>query len=182
MESRYEYRLIRQTLISSIAILILFVLLTALKFAVVLLLLVALVPGFVYGIVLLKEATSQRNSAVFGMLSCALYTGCFYLLNLGHDSEFLFRLPIASAIGAIGLFTLYHLLIDKRDQFFFSLGVACLQGVLCAIPTLLFFHLSKTSENDILYCGMYLIYPLWQLAFSLLITKTNLKLIPDDRI
>ena len=138
---------------------------------------VFLIPGIWYGIVLSADVESKYRPVLFVIASTVLYIACFFIVHPGRDDNFLIpRIFLASAIGSTLLFSSFYLIISRNFLFWRTLFYSLLTGIISAIPASICYHYfaETRGESKLLYIGIFSIYPIWQIAFSVLINKCQI--------
>jgi hypothetical protein len=161
--------MVRSSLRAGIALFVVFCLLTLLKGGPVLLPIIFLFPGFILGTILQSEEPTVLKSLVFCILSGLIYMGCFYLLDLSNMDWVSLRLLMLSGCGSLLLKLAYDLTILTSFNFKTTLLFPFFIGIVASAPSSLCMFFLKTSNDTIgmiLYCGIYLIYPLWFYCFA----------------
>ncbi len=140
-----------------------------------------LVPGLAFCVYGLYLKHSKQEPFIFMLIGGALYCFCFYITDLKHDSQFIPTLFLSSSIGSTGLFVLYYLLVSNDYIFVKAFLYALFNGVICACPPSLFFHLMDVSNSPWALVGVFSIYFFWQLGFTLVILTNRKKAIEYER-
>lgn len=133
-------------------------------------------PRDLYGIALSADVENKYSPVLFVLASTALYIGCFLFLQIGKfDDFFVPRLYLASATGSLMLFLAYYLIISHDFTFWRTLLYSLLTGIVSAIPASLFcYYIYAGERNNIFFIGIFSIYPIWQIAFSILINTCQI--------
>lgn len=164
--------LIKNSLFSGLFLFVISILLFFIKAASVLLVFAALMPGFCYGIVLSLNEKSIRSPGLIIWASTIIYTGCFFMLNLKDDSLwFILRLMLASSIGSVLLFLSYYFIINRSYHFKRTLLCMMLLGLSASIPSAICYYLLKITHYEIFFLAIFIIFPIWQIAFAALLDK-----------
>ncbi|MGZ3764956.1 MAG: hypothetical protein ACXVB0_09355 [Mucilaginibacter sp.] len=131
-----------------------------------------LFPGFVFGYILASEDIKSENGLrgfILMILSGLIYIGCFEFLDLDHDSLLGLRLLALSGIGALLLKLCYDLIISKRLNIKETILIPLIIGVIAAIPSSIctfFINRGSSTIQNLCYCGLFLIYPIWYYCFA----------------
>jgi hypothetical protein len=155
------------------------------KTAYVVLFLLAFIPGFVYGILLIAHTSQGDNSgktSFFFLWAGLLYIGCFFIVDLKDNSRFIFTHIVASTLGSVLLFVGYYFFIERNYRLLSTIFYALLLGVISTLPSSLLFSWRDRLDTDLTFYGIFLIYPIWQTAFSVLLIKCKTNPVVDERL
>jgi hypothetical protein len=178
------YKKIKRTLLCGLGIFAVCALLLSLNASWPLLWFVFLTPGVLYGITLSADVESKYSPVLFVIASTVLYIACFCMVHPGRDDDLLIpRIFLASATGSLLLFSSYYLIISRNFLFWRTLLYSLLTGIISAIPACIcdYYFAEMHGESTLLYIGIFSIYPIWQIAFSILINTCQITTSAGDQ-
>lgn len=145
-----------------------------------------LLPGLAFGLLVayyIASNTPYWKVFTLVFLFSAIYTGLVFLIKLpdGENKIVALRLIAASSIGALATSLTYQILMVGKIIRKKSLLQALIFGFIASLPCAVFcYFLDEIAYDDkvlenLLWAGIFSIYPLWYFLIALHLRGKNLK-------
>ena len=141
-----------------------------------------LLPGLVFGVLLMAytgDSTRYRNKLIFVMLSTVIYILLFFFINIKSYDKIVTSLKLiaASSLGAVTLKTCYDFLTNRNMNLKETLLLPFVFGFISSLLSafcmykLHYVDLKHYVIEVLVWAGMFIIFPIWQLLFSINIKR-----------
>jgi hypothetical protein len=143
-------------------------------------------PGLIFGFVLVQHTphpVSLKNKILFVFLSTGIYIACVFFVDVANEEEIWtpLKLITGSAIGAVLLALAYDFLIVNKINFttivLLPLAIGIAASVLSAF-CIYYMHrvdLDQILLNNLLWAGIFSIFPFWFYLFARHIKLSQMK-------
>jgi len=151
--------------------------LAATKFTPILLLTSIILPGFLFGLLLtdkLEMKTSNTNRGTFILLSGGLYVFTSWISTGLRNNNPSYLILLATTLGAILLFSLYKVLLDKTVDMQRGLMLGPITGIVSSVLPLVAIYYDTEIKNEWLkWSLLFSVYLTWQPLFTWTLQKSK---------